>query len=96
VEERAAVVEEVDDEDGEDFAFICREGVMEDLPNKFSESDDFTAAVASLDVHNYLQRDAEALFESAFLSLRSDNACDPHTSGYDMTVPPANHREAMM
>lgn len=56
----------------EGFACLCREGAMEDFPNSFGESDDFAAAVASLDVHDYLQRDADALFEAAFLSLRSD------------------------
>jgi hypothetical protein len=95
-EERAVAVADLEDEDEGDFAFVCREGVMKDLPDKFSESDDLTAAVALLDVHNYLQRDVEALFESAFLSLRSDSARDPRIAGYDMTIPPANHREAMM
>ena len=95
----AVVMEEMlDDADSEhdQFACLCREGVMEDFPDTFSETDDFVAAVASLDVHDYLQRDADALFESAFLSLRSDVVRDPRSPGYDMTTPPANHREAML
>ena len=61
-------VDEVHSEDNQ-FAFLCREGAMEDFPDTFGDTDDFAAAVASLDVHDYLQRDADALFESAFLSL---------------------------
>jgi len=34
--------------------------------------------------------------ESTFLSLRSDITRDPRSPGYDTTLPPANHREAMM
>ena len=69
---------------------------MEDLPDSFELTDDLTAAAASLDVQDYLQRDADAIFESAFLSLRSDIPRNPRSPGYDMTTPPANHREAMM
>jgi hypothetical protein len=78
------------------FTAMCGEGLMEDLPDSFNDSDDFAAAAASLDIHDYLQRDPEALFESTFLSLRSDIARDPRSPGYDMATPPANHREAMM
>jgi hypothetical protein len=78
------------------FTALCEEGLMEDLPDSFNDSDNFAAAAASLDVHDYLQQDAEALFESTFLSLRSDIARDPWSPGYDMATPPANHREAMM
>ncbi len=94
----AVVMEDMLDNDNEhdQFACLCREGVMEDFPDTFSKMDDFAATVASLDVHDYLQRDADALFESAFLSLRSDVVRNPHSSGYDMTTPPANHREAML
>jgi hypothetical protein len=42
------------------FTALCGEGLMEDLPNSFDDSDDFAAAVGSLDIHDYLQRDAEA------------------------------------
>jgi hypothetical protein len=83
-------------EDGDDFAYLCREGVLQDLPDTFSEVEDFTAATASLDVQDYLQRDADALFECALLSLRSDVSRNPSSAGYDMAIPPANHREAML
>jgi hypothetical protein len=88
-------VEEVNGED-EQFAFLCREGAMEDFHNTFGDTDDFAAAVASLNVHDYLQRDANALFESTFLSLQSDISRDPRSPGYDMGTPPANHRETML
>jgi hypothetical protein len=87
---RTSLVETIDD-DG-DFTYLCREGVMQDLPDNFGE----LTATASLDVHDYLQRDADALFESALLSLRSDISRNPSSFGYDMTIPPANHREAML
>ena len=91
----AAVV--VADEDVVDqFACLCREGVMEDLPDSFGAADDLAAAAASLDVTDYLQRDVDALLESAFLSLRSDVARNPSSPGYDMSTPPANHHEAML
>ena len=80
----------------DDFAYLSREGVLQELPDSFGEADDFTAASASLDVQDYLQRDADALFESALLSIRSDVSRNPTSSGYDMTIPPANHREAML
>ena len=79
-----------------DRTSLCFEGLMEDYPDSFDDPDDFVAAAASLDVHDYLQRDTDAIFESTFLSLRSDLARDPLSPGYDMTTPPANHREAMM
>ena len=69
---------------------------MQDLPDSFGEIDNFTAATASLDVQDYLQRDADTLFESALLSLRSDIARNPSSPRYDMTIPPVNHREAML
>ncbi len=69
---------------------------MEDLPDSFESTDNLAAAVASLDIPSYLQRDVDALLESAFLSLRSDVARDPRSPGYDMSLPPANHREAML
>jgi hypothetical protein len=101
---RALLTTRVDDDDVSDdecrnectFACIRREGVLQDFPDSFSETDDFTASVASLDVHAYLQRDADAFVESALLSLRSDVPRNPSSPGYDMTVPPANHREAML
>ncbi len=88
----------VDADDGvaDQFACLCREGIMEDLPDSFESTDNLAAAVASLDVPGYLQRDVDALLESAFLSLRSDVARDPRSPGYDMSLPPANHREAML
>ncbi len=95
----AGAVEEVDeevDETNEHFVALCRKGLMEDPPDSFEASDNFAIATVSLDIHDYLQRDAVALFESTFLSLRSDIACNPRSPGYDMTTPPANHREAMM
>jgi hypothetical protein len=61
-------VEEVNSED-EQFAFLCCERAMEDFHNTFGDTDNFAAAVAFLNVHDYLQRDADALFESTFLSL---------------------------
>ena len=87
-----ALVSEADN----DFAYLSHEGVLQDLPDSFGETDDFTAASASLDVQDYLQRDADAHFESALLSVRSDVSRNPSSSGYDMTIPPANHREAML
>jgi hypothetical protein len=87
----AALAEEANDED--EFACLCREGVLQNLPDSFGEG--FTAA-ASLNVQDYLQRDSDALFESALLSLRSDVSRNPTSFGYDMTIPPANHREAML
>ena len=45
----AVVMEEMlDDTDSErdQFACLCREGVMEDFPDTFSETDDFVAAVS--------------------------------------------------
>jgi hypothetical protein len=65
---REGAVEEVNG-GNEQFAFLCREGAMEDFHDTFSDTDNFATAVASLNVHDYLQRDANALFESAFLSL---------------------------
>ncbi len=68
----AVVMEDMlDDDDSEhnQFACLCHEGVMEDFPDTFGKTDDFVATVASLDIHDYLQWDADALFESAFLSL---------------------------
>jgi hypothetical protein len=47
--ERARIVEEIED-GGEEFACLCREGVLEDLPDSFSEFQDFSASVASLNV----------------------------------------------
>jgi len=84
------------DDVADDFAALCHGGLMEDLPDSFAACDNLAAATASLDVHDYLQRDADAVFEATFLSLRSDVARDPRSAGYDMTTPPANHREAMM
>ena len=80
----------------EDIPSLCREGGLGDFPDSFGETDDFAAAVASLDVDDYLQQDADAIFETALLSLRSDTVRNPRSPGYDMTTPPANHREAMM
>ena len=80
----------------EELTSLCRDGGLMDFPNSFGETDDFAAAVASLNVDDYLQRDADGNFETAFLSLRSDVARDPRSPGYDMATPPANHREAMM
>lgn len=96
VGEKAAMVLEVDGDVDNQFACLCLEGVMADLPDSFEPTDDLTASAVSLDVQDYLQRDADAVFESAFLSLRSDIARNPRSPGYDMATPPANHREAMM
>ena len=89
-------VADVDEGVAGQFACLCQEGVMEDLPDSFASTDNLAAAVASLDVLGYLQRDVDALLESVFLSLRSDIAHDPRSPGYDMSTPPANHREAML
>src|SRR6266511_1613691 len=86
----------VEDEDVTDQFACLREGVMEDLPDSFGVADGLAAAAASLDVDNYLQCDADVLFESVFLFLRSDIARNPCSPGYDMSTPPANHHEAMM
>ena len=90
------MVEEIEDVN---FTCLCRKGVLQDLPDSFGEEvedEDFMAAVASLDVQDYLQRDADTILESALLSLRSDVNHNPSIPGYDMTIPPANHCEAMM
>jgi hypothetical protein len=95
---RTLMMEEMTEEimpGNEDFACLCREGVLQELPDTFGEADDFSAATASLNVQDYLQRDTDTLFESALLSLRSDIVRNPSSPGYDMTIPPANHREAM-
>ena len=93
---QSSMVEEIEDVN---FTCLCRKGVLQDLPDSFGEEvedEDFMAAVASLDVQDYLQRDADTILESALLSLRSDMNRNPSIPGYDMTIPPANHREAMM
>jgi hypothetical protein len=56
-----------------------------DFPNSFGETDDFAAVVASLDVDDYPQQDADGTFETALLLLRSNVAHDPCSPGYDMT-----------
>jgi hypothetical protein len=89
---QAFLTEEIVDDDL-DFAYLCRKGALQELPDSFGELDDFTAATASLDVQDYLQRDADAFFESALLSIRSDITRNPSFSGYDT---PANHCEAML
>jgi len=61
----------------DDRTSLCFEGLMEDYPDSFDDPDDFVAAAASLNVHDYLQQDADAIFKSTFLSLRSDLAHDP-------------------
>jgi len=97
--ERRRHMREADDKGlppDEHLATLCYDGLMEDLPDSFEASDDLVAAAASLDVHDYLQRDADNLFDSTFLSLRSDIARNPRSPGYDMTTPPANHHEAML
>ena len=91
---RSSMVEEIMEDTN--FTCLCREGVLQDLPDSFGEVGDFTAAAASLDVQDYLQRDADAILESALLSLRSDVNRNPSVPGYDMSIPPANHREAML
>src|SRR5882757_6992053 len=95
--EKARVHSEIkDDDDGEEFTCLCCEGELQDLPDSFGKVQDFLASVASLNVQDYLQRDADSLFESTFLSLQSDTVRDPRSPGYDITLPPANHRKAMM
>jgi hypothetical protein len=91
-----ATVDEEGIPEEEDIPSLCREGGLGDFPDSFGETDDFTAAVASLDVDDYLQRDADGVFETALLSRRSDVVRDPRSPGYDVTTPPGNHREAMM
>ena len=84
------------DENACNFAYLRQGGVLQDFPDSFRETDDFTAAAASLDAQDYLQRDVDTVVENALLSLRSDITRNPSSIGYDMTVPPANHREAML
>ncbi len=74
------MLDDVDSEHGQ-FACLCHEGVMKDFPDTFNKTDDFAATLASLNVHDYLQRDADALFESAFLFLQSDVIRDPCSPG---------------
>ena len=78
------------------LTYICHEGALQELPDSFSETNDFTATSASPDVQDYLQRDADGFFESALLSIRSDITRNPLSLGYDMSIPPVNHHEAML
>lgn len=80
-EEMMREVGNVGNDIDDQFACLCREGVMEDFSDSFGETNDLAAAAASLDVHDYLQRDADILLESVFLSLRSDVACNPQSPG---------------
>ena len=83
------------DEHACNFIYL-RQGVLQDFPDSFHETDDFTAAAASIDAQDYLQRDVDTVVENTLLSLRSDITRNPSSIGYDMTVPPANHHEAML
>ncbi|KAJ3494865.1 hypothetical protein NLJ89_g10721 [Agrocybe chaxingu] len=77
-----------------DFTCLCRDGLFDTPLSESGTSADVTAA--SLDVEDYLQRDIDARYEAVFLSIRSDVRRDPRAASYDMSVPPANHREAML
>ena len=46
----------------EELTSLCRDGGLMDFPDSFGETDDFAAAVASLDVDDYLQRDMSMRF----------------------------------
>ena|ERR1700678_1304948 len=92
-----ASIEDVEDvDDAYSLACMCRNRVFMDLPDICIDGTDVTAFAASLDVQDYLQRDADSLFETAFLSLRSDTIHDPCSPGYDMSTPPANQCEAII
>jgi hypothetical protein len=84
------------------FASLCDEGFFvrtstdSSLAAWDSTSNSETSAIASLDVEDYLHRDAEMMLEAIFLSIHSDSHRDPKIPGYDLSIPPANHNEAML
>lgn len=66
-------------------------------PNEFTPAqplDPFNAVCVSLDPVAYLDQDNQCVCESALLSIRSDAPRNPLVVGYDMSIPPATHREA--
>ncbi|KAJ3500022.1 hypothetical protein NLJ89_g9975 [Agrocybe chaxingu] len=77
-----------------DFTCLCRDGLFDAPLLESDTSPNVTAA--SLDVEDYLQRDIDARYEATFLSICSDVRRDPRSASYDMSVPPANHCEAML
>lgn len=81
---------------GEEFVSLCKEGISVDLPDSFSDMNKMGSLVASLDIADYLQCDADCCFETVFLSIQSNNFCNPNAAGYNMKIPPANYKEAMM
>ena len=56
--------------------------------------DPSSAVCVSLDPAAYLDQDNQCICESALLSIRSDAPRNPLAIDYDMTIPPATHREA--
>ena len=56
--------------------------------------DSFNATCVSLDPAAYLDQDNQCACESALLSIRSNVPQNPLAVDYDMSIPPATHREA--
>ena len=81
-----------------------KEATAEEMPSSTAESagtggdvdpfDSSNAVCVSLDPVAYLDQDNQCVCESALLSIRSDAPRNPLAVGYDMSVPPATHREA--
>ena len=65
-----------------------------DEPITEESSNPSEAVCISLDPATYLDQDNQCVCESALLSIRSDVPRSPLAVGYDMSVPPATHREA--
>jgi hypothetical protein len=74
------------------FSGLCDDGVFNELPSTLLDDTSFV----SLDVEDYLQRDVESICEATLLSIHSDIRRDPRAPGYDLTLPPSNHNEAML
>lgn len=71
------------------------EGVMEIEEDADENSFVSYLSSASLNVKDYMERDHDAFFETALLSIQSDICRNPNAPGYDMKIPPATHWEAM-
>ena len=81
-----------------------RDATPEETPSSTTESEktsgntDFSdpssTACLSLDPEAYLDQDNLCVSESALLSIRSDAPRNPLAVDYDLSIPPATHREA--
>lgn len=85
---------DVNTDDDNPFCGLCDDGIFpSSAPSLDSPSD---SSNISLDIDDYLQRDIESTLEATFLSIRSDIHRDPQSPGYDLSIPPASHNEAML